>query len=278
MALIECPECGHEVSSAATACPNCGHPFRQEAATGRYASNASGTLTASLGRVRVLSFGLSGTVAGFWWAVAALYVLAALAFLGAWGTWTGFTDGAAGLDEMSNADSVAFEVGWVALLGTWISGVLFIIWFFQAYQSAESRGASGRTWGAGWTVGSWFIPFANLVIPKLVLNEVDRMSNPLAAGDVPIDDRWKRLPRMVSSDLWYVSWLVAIAAYWIGTFAYYSAPTFAGSGTGKGYLVLSLSNAVFAAAAALIGFVVFVIGKRLRYPPAEMGRDTEDSI
>lgn len=28
MALIQCPECGKEVSSAATACPSCGHPIR----------------------------------------------------------------------------------------------------------------------------------------------------------------------------------------------------------------------------------------------------------
>jgi hypothetical protein len=28
MALIKCPECGAEVSSAAAACPKCGHPLR----------------------------------------------------------------------------------------------------------------------------------------------------------------------------------------------------------------------------------------------------------
>lgn len=28
MALIECPDCGKAVSSAATACPSCGHPIR----------------------------------------------------------------------------------------------------------------------------------------------------------------------------------------------------------------------------------------------------------
>lgn len=27
MSMILCPDCGHEVSTAATACPNCGHPF-----------------------------------------------------------------------------------------------------------------------------------------------------------------------------------------------------------------------------------------------------------
>lgn len=30
MALIYCPECGHEISTAAVACPNCGRPIQQE--------------------------------------------------------------------------------------------------------------------------------------------------------------------------------------------------------------------------------------------------------
>lgn len=27
MALVACPECGHQVSSAANSCPHCGHPL-----------------------------------------------------------------------------------------------------------------------------------------------------------------------------------------------------------------------------------------------------------
>lgn len=31
MALMRCPECGREVSSAAASCPGCGHPIRASA-------------------------------------------------------------------------------------------------------------------------------------------------------------------------------------------------------------------------------------------------------
>lgn len=31
MALIACPECGRQVSSAAASCPHCGHPLRLRA-------------------------------------------------------------------------------------------------------------------------------------------------------------------------------------------------------------------------------------------------------
>lgn len=33
MPLVNCPECGREVSTAAEACPQCGHPMRASATT-----------------------------------------------------------------------------------------------------------------------------------------------------------------------------------------------------------------------------------------------------
>ena len=30
MALVKCPECGHDVSTSASACPNCGYPFENK--------------------------------------------------------------------------------------------------------------------------------------------------------------------------------------------------------------------------------------------------------
>lgn len=30
MALMKCPECGKEVSTAATSCPHCGYPLKKE--------------------------------------------------------------------------------------------------------------------------------------------------------------------------------------------------------------------------------------------------------
>lgn len=33
MALVQCPECGHQFSSQAPACPSCGHPLQNRAAS-----------------------------------------------------------------------------------------------------------------------------------------------------------------------------------------------------------------------------------------------------
>jgi len=40
MALINCPECGKQVSDAASACPHCGHPIRSAAPAGGTAPQA----------------------------------------------------------------------------------------------------------------------------------------------------------------------------------------------------------------------------------------------
>jgi TM2 domain-containing membrane protein YozV len=43
MALIPCPECTTEVSSAAASCPKCGHPIVQRSAVGSLIAPAPGT-------------------------------------------------------------------------------------------------------------------------------------------------------------------------------------------------------------------------------------------
>jgi hypothetical protein len=213
--------------------------------------------------VRPLSFGLSGTVAGFWWSAAAFYGLAALFVFTTWGNWLLFEEGSISFFEMNSSHTDTFGVIGLATMWMWVSGILLIVWFFQAYRSAESHGATRRRWSAGWTIGAWFIPFANLVIPKLVMNEVDRMSNPLA-GEPPIDERWKPMPRMVVSDLWWILFLMGTALWWVGFVAYSSEPGYSGSAVGIGYLVMATSQALYSAAAALAGVVVLKIGKRLR--------------
>lgn len=43
MSLVNCPECGHQVSAAADACPNCGHPFTPPTVKSKEVIHASAT-------------------------------------------------------------------------------------------------------------------------------------------------------------------------------------------------------------------------------------------
>jgi hypothetical protein len=147
-------------------------------------------------------------------------VIAAGAFvwyLFVWNDWVGQrSPTAAATQNALDAEAIAFGFLGIGLIGYAITGVLFVVWFFKAYRAATSRGATRRTWASGWTIGGWFIPLANFVIPKLVMNEVDRMSNP-ETGDPPIEDRWKPLPRLESSDMWWALFVLGTLTTAIGS-------------------------------------------------------------
>ena len=57
----------------------------------------------------------------------------------------------------------------------------FITWLYIARKNLDSW-VQSRGLGAGWAIGGWFIPIANLVIPPLVVNTVVRGSR-MALGD-----------------------------------------------------------------------------------------------
>jgi hypothetical protein len=53
---------------------------------------------------------------------------------------------------------------------------LLIIFSYRAYKTTQSLWSGSRKWSRGWTVGGWFIPFANFIIIPLVWMEIDRIS------------------------------------------------------------------------------------------------------
>jgi uncharacterized membrane protein YdbT with pleckstrin-like domain len=48
MALISCPECGKQVSTAAAACPGCGFPVAEKVASGQLTPSTAGASTSDL--------------------------------------------------------------------------------------------------------------------------------------------------------------------------------------------------------------------------------------
>ena len=61
------------------------------------------------------------------------------------------------------------------LLADLVTAAGFIPWFFVAYRNVERRGMQLR-FTRGWAIGSWFIPFFNLVRPKQIANDLWRGS------------------------------------------------------------------------------------------------------
>lgn len=211
-------------------------------------------------------------------ATAGLYVFAAGTFvwyLFVWNEWVGQrSPTTAATQDVLDAETVAFGFLGIGLIGYAITGVLFIVWFFKAYRAAASRGVTRRTWASGWTIGGWFVPLANFAIPKLVMNEVDRMSNP-DAGDPPIEDRWKSLPRLESSDMWWALFVLgslstAIGSNWQTSIDATTATpaTATVSGYATATVILACGLVAIAGSGIAGARMVRNIGERLHEPPS----------
>ncbi len=170
--------------------------------------------------------------------------------------------GDSGLGRLADAEEVSEGVIGVFSLCALMVAVLTVIWWYQAYQAVERTGVPGRKWSSGWAVGGWFIPFANLIIPKLVLNEIDRISGATADG----------------GDGWSSRRVAAVVNWWWGCFVTGSLLLAAGSSISADQVERGLPDPdlystglsatavgfAFSMAAALLGAAALrVIGDRL---------------
>jgi len=64
----------------------------------------------------------------------------------------------------------------VVLLLLVFSGTAFIVWLHRARTNLDGPADWELNWKRGWTIGGWFVPLANFVIPQLVVSEIDRVS------------------------------------------------------------------------------------------------------
>lgn len=164
---------------------------------------------------RFVSAGLTGTLFGFHLATGVLAVIAGTLYFATYALWLDFRDGGeTSLADVLDLADVSDGVVGIALISGLVVFILLIIWLNHAYKAAVSRGAQSQAWSPGWAVGGWFIPLANFVIPKLVINEVDRMSRPELLE--PIGTSWRSMRRTTISDLWWVFYIGGIVVSQVG--------------------------------------------------------------
>jgi hypothetical protein len=84
------------------------------------------------------------------------------------------------------------------------AGIAFITWLYRARVNLDYFGVHDLRWKSGWTIGSWFIPFANFVLPVRVINEVDRASAQRA--DFADGGRGRPPYGRVVFVLWAITW------------------------------------------------------------------------
>jgi hypothetical protein len=90
-----------------------------------------------------------------------------------------------------------------------LTGIAFITWLYRARVNLYYFGMYDLRWKSAWTIWAWFIPIVNIVIPLLVVNEVDRASETRAGGRSSGDPSGRSSGRSSVRDvfmLWAISW------------------------------------------------------------------------
>jgi hypothetical protein len=94
----------------------------------------------------------------------------------------------------------------VNLVLPFVTALAFILWLLRARATVEAWGIRGLGWGPGWAVGGWFVPLANLIVPKLVVDAAwSGALAPPGATEVP-----RRSSALINS--WWALFLAANAA------------------------------------------------------------------
>jgi hypothetical protein len=142
-----------------------------------------------------VSGALAAWLQGLLWTVAALWAAAALVFLATisaaqdWLDAPAFSD----TDELQNwidVEDAAVTVRGLGILAWLATFVLLIVWMHSAYRSCQRLRPAGTSWTPGWTVGGWFLPLGNLLIPGLVLSEIDKVASTRPSGG-HVGAKWK---------------------------------------------------------------------------------------
>ncbi len=114
-----------------------------------------------------------------------------------------FEDGGGAFDLARRDEAAANNVQSIAITMVvllLVTLILFIIWMWRAAKNNEALGRTHPRFGPGWSIGGWFIPFANLVIPVLIMQDLWRGSDPsIPRGDT----RWKIVDRSALVGWWW---------------------------------------------------------------------------
>jgi Domain of unknown function (DUF4328) len=140
----------------------------------------------------------------------------ALGWAGAFVYRRSLVDRAGGTDRPSLADLrdadrfVAAVGGWAVIASITIT-VILIVFLWRAAKNTELWTDAKARWSPGWTIGAWFIPLANLVLPGIVTADVWRRT-----PQRTLEGRDQRVPA-APVGWWWATFIASIVIVRIGT-------------------------------------------------------------
>ncbi|WP_067539200.1 DUF4328 domain-containing protein [Nocardia crassostreae] len=150
-----------------------------------------------------------------------------------------------------------------------IFGILFVIWLYRARSNAELLCATPHRMSRGW-VFAGFLPIANWFVPPIVLDDVQRASDPRTAPNSV------RLPANSTTPivvLWWASWFVGLLLWFIGLLTSISVRYGWSDDSGRA----AISVALFAGAVIAAAVSAFAVRTVLsRVTEWQRGREVPD--
>ncbi|KUN29824.1 hypothetical protein AQJ23_03520 [Streptomyces antibioticus] len=113
--------------------------------------------------------------------------------------------------------------------------VLFLLWLSRSRRNAQELSPGASFPSQGWTIGAWFIPVVNFVVPRQFVLDIGRASSA----------SWEQKRDTTLVNLWWAAWVTHAVVLVVGSRV---AP---GS-----MAVLVVAVALMIAAAVLLGLVI----------------------
>jgi hypothetical protein len=145
----------------------------------------------------------------FLWLQLGMLVIAVLSGILEHGVLTALRDGEFASQSAAVAAATASDIrqsliGVAQVIVIVISAVLILRWIHRANWNARALGAQGMEFSPGWSIGWYFVPFANLWKPYQAMREIWQ-----ASGS---PQNWQQQPSPGLLVAWWTLWLVSNAA------------------------------------------------------------------
>jgi hypothetical protein len=149
--------------------------------------------------------------------------------------------------------------------------ILFIVWQFRAAKNNEALDRVRPRFGPGWSIGAWFIPLANLVIPVLIMQDLWRGATPSTPRG---DPTWRRARGSWLIGVWWAAWLLSLLRYGASNAALHDSGSLDDIETSN---VIALVGVVATAVAAVLAACVVWTLSRRQLDTLRAQRDAYDT-
>ncbi len=127
------------------------------------------------------------------------------------------SSGSGAFEEFVGADKNLHTWGGFFIILGLATFIVLVCWSFKAHKATQELCHGVRRWSRGWTIGGWFIPLAQLFIPKMVLNEIERIA--LAPRSAPgvTGVEWRSTAVTAISWCWWIMLSIGLVVLRIGS-------------------------------------------------------------